>query len=54
MIGKTKWFTFFGCETDLNFPNEKSINKYLKENRNSTGTNILKSEAYSIIIELSV
>ncbi|CAB4491081.1 unnamed protein product [Rhizophagus irregularis] len=53
IIGKNKWFVFIGCETDPDFPDERSINEYLKENGN-TGTNTLDFEAHSTTIDGSI
>ncbi|GBC08229.1 hypothetical protein RclHR1_00080006 [Rhizophagus clarus] len=50
---ENKWFVFVGYETDINFPNEKSINKYLNENGN-LGSNTLVFKAYSIAIDISI
>ncbi|PKY58155.1 hypothetical protein RhiirA4_549956 [Rhizophagus irregularis] len=53
IIGKNKWFVFIGCETDPDFPDESSINKYLKENGNK-GSNTLEFEEHSMIIDGSI
>ncbi|GET04126.1 hypothetical protein GLOIN_2v1787352 [Rhizophagus clarus] len=56
IIGKNKWFVFIGCETDPDFPdfpNERFMKEYLKENGN-TGSNTLDFEAHSISIDGSI
>ncbi|PKY58833.1 hypothetical protein RhiirA4_481080 [Rhizophagus irregularis] len=53
IIGKNKWFVFIGCETDSDFPDERSIKKYLKEN-GSTGSNTFDFEAHSTTINGSI
>ncbi|GBB89247.1 hypothetical protein RclHR1_15920009 [Rhizophagus clarus] len=53
LFGENKWLAFVGCETDPNFPNERSINEYLKENGN-TGPNTLDFEEYSMTIVGSI
>ncbi|PKY61506.1 hypothetical protein RhiirA4_431860 [Rhizophagus irregularis] len=53
IIGKNKWFVFIGYETNPDFPDERSINEYLKENEN-TGTNTLDFEAHSTTIDGSI
>ncbi|RGB44219.1 hypothetical protein C1646_778696 [Rhizophagus diaphanus] len=53
IIGKNKWFVFIGYETDPDFPEERSINEYLKENGN-TGSNTLDFEAHSTTIDGSI
>uniref|UniRef100_U9T2B2 Uncharacterized protein n=1 Tax=Rhizophagus irregularis (strain DAOM 181602 / DAOM 197198 / MUCL 43194) TaxID=747089 RepID=U9T2B2_RHIID len=52
-IGKNKWFVFIGCETDPDFPDKSSINKYLKENGNK-GSDTLEFEEHSMIIDGSI
>ncbi|CAB4442711.1 unnamed protein product [Rhizophagus irregularis] len=53
IIGKNKWFVFIGYETDPDFPDERSINEYLKENGN-TGSNTLDFKAHSTTIDGSI
>ncbi|PKC06419.1 hypothetical protein RhiirA5_419597 [Rhizophagus irregularis] len=53
IIGKNKWFVFIGCETDPDFPDERFIKKYLKENGN-TGSNTLDFEAHSTTVDGSI
>ncbi|GBB87491.1 hypothetical protein RclHR1_13990001 [Rhizophagus clarus] len=51
IIEKNKWFVFVGCEADPNFPDERSINKHLKEYGN-TGTNTLDFKEHSISMNI--
>ncbi|GBB87492.1 hypothetical protein RclHR1_13990002 [Rhizophagus clarus] len=53
IIEKNKWFVFIGYETDPNFPDERFVNKYLKENGN-TGSNTLDFKEHSMIIDCSI
>ncbi|GBC08224.1 hypothetical protein RclHR1_00080001 [Rhizophagus clarus] len=48
---ENKWFVSIGCRPDLNFPDKKSINKYLEENGNF-GSNTKIFEDYSIAIDV--